>query len=255
MNKLLDNANTQEIKLPKFNNDYGDNFDGEKFPTNNTSKIDKRNQFYKKLQNNQFAIISSCALVAIIIIGTVVVSLSSSKLEKKEETTISSSIFTSKEEKKHTTPINNEYSNKDNQPKHFYTEESTTQAPSTAIDTTMQPTTQVTEIETTNSPTVSFEVEATTYIEKTLSVDDISLIKTDDNLFICTANGTFDGYSDEELLSFVSISTTFGSPIISSPSLNGSNFSFYINLSNECDGELCIHIGNYDYYQTIKSMK
>lgn len=259
MNKKPDKTATQEIHLPQSKTDYGDNFD--ESPLRNDTKRKKGKQgipFYKKISKKQLIIISSCVLVVIIVIGIVFVSLSSSKVEKKEETKISSLISTSKEEKKYTTSINNEYYNEDTQPKYLYTEESTTQAPSTEIVTTMQPTTQVTEtskqIETTDYPTVSFETEETTYIEKTLSVDDISLIKTDDNLFICTANGTFDGYSDEELLNFVSISSTFGAPIISSPSLNGSTFSFYISLSDECDGELCIHFGNYDYYQPISSM-
>lgn len=269
MSKRLDKADTQEIKLPKSNSDYGDNFNGEEFCTKKTRKNDKKNTsykipFYEKIPKNQLAIISSCILVVIIVIGIVVVSLSSQKVEKKDETTTSSSISTIKEEKKYTNPITNEHYNKDTQTKYTYIEEeeSTTQAPSTEIVTTMQPTTQVAEtskqIKTTVSPTVSFETEAetetATYMEKILSVDDISVIKTDDNLFICTANGTFNGYSNEELLNFVSISATSGTPIISSPSLNGSTFSFYISLSDECDGELCIHFGNYDYYQPISSM-
>ena len=270
MSKRLDKVDTQEIKLPKSNSDYGDNFNGEEFCTKNTRKNDKKNTsykipFYEKIPKNQLAIISSCILVVIIVIGIVVVSLSSQKVEKKDETTTSSSISTIKEEKKYTNPITNEHYNKDTQTKYTYIEEeeSTTQAPSTEIVTTMQPTTQVAEtskqIKTTVSPTVSFETEAetetATYMEKILSVDDISVIKTGDNVFFCTANGTFDGYSDEELLNLVSISATSGTPIISSPSLNGSTFSFYINLSDECDGELCIHFGNYDYYQPLSSMK
>lgn len=266
MSKRLDKVDTQEIKLPKSNSDYGDNFNGEEFCTKNTRKNDKKNTsykipFYEKITKNQLAIISSCILVVIIVIGIVVVSLSSQKVEKKDETTTSSSISTIKEEKKYTNPITNEHYNKDTQTKYTYIEEeNTTQAPSTEIVTTIQPTTQVAEtskqIETAVSPTVSFETEteAATCMEKILSVDDISVIKTDDNLFICTANGTFDGYSDEELLNLVSISSTSGAPIISSPSLNGSTFSFYIGLSDECDGELCIHFGNYDYYQPISSM-
>lgn len=271
MSKRLDKVDTQEIKLPKSNSDYGDNFNGEEFCTKNTRKNDKKNTsykipFYEKIPKNQLAIISSCILVVIIVIGIVVVSLSSQKVEKKDETTTSSSISTIKEEKKYTNPITNEHYNKDTQTKYTYIEEeeSTTQAPSTEIVTTIQPTTQVAktskQIETTVSPTVSFETETetetktATYMEKILSVDDISVIKTDDNLFICTANGTFDGYSDEELLNLVSISATSGTPIISSPSINGSTFSFYIGLSDECDGELCIHFGNYDYYQPISSM-
>lgn len=263
MNKKPDKTATQEIHLPQSKTDYGDNFD--ESPLRNDTKRKKGKQgipFYKKISKKQLIIISSCVLVVIIVIVIVIaivfVSLSSSKVEKKEETKISSLISTSKEEKKYTTSINNKYYNEDTQPKYLYTEESTTQAPSTEIATTIQPTTQVTEtskqIETTDSSTVSFETEATTYTEKILSVDDISLIKTDDNLIICTVNGIFDGYSDEELLNFVSISSTFGTPIISSPSLNGSTFSFYISLSDECDGELCIHFGNYDYYQPISSM-
>ena len=261
MNKKPDKTATQEIYLPQSRTDYGDNFD--ESPLRNDTKRKKgkpKLAFYKKISKKQLIIISSCVLVVIIVIGIIVISLSSSKVEKKQETTISSTTSTIKEEKKYTTSINNNYYNEDSQSKYSYTEGSTTQAPSTEIATTMQPTTQVTEtskqIETTDPPTVSFETEAqtATYMEKILSVDDISVIKTDDNLFICTANGTFDGYSDEELLNLVSISSTSGAPIISSPSLNDSTFSFYIGLSDECDGELCIHFGNYDYYQPISSM-
>ena len=259
MNKKPDKTATQEIYLPQSRTDYGDNFDESPLRNDTKRKKDKpKLAFYKKISKKQLIIISSCVLVVIIVIGIIVVSLSSSKVEKKQETTISSTTSTIKEEKKYTTSINNNYYNEDSQSKYSYTEGSTTQTPSTEIATTMQPTTQVKEtskqIETAVSPTVSFETETATYMKKILSVDDISVIKTDDNLFICTANGTFDGYSDEELLNLVSISATSGTPIISSPNLNGSTFSFYINLSDECDGELCIHFGNYDYYQPISLM-
>ena len=47
MSKRLDKVDTQEIKLPKSNSDYGDNFNGEEYCTKNTRKNDKKNTSYK----------------------------------------------------------------------------------------------------------------------------------------------------------------------------------------------------------------
>lgn len=42
MSKRLDKVDTQEIKLPKSNSDYGDNFNGEEFCTKTRGKMIKK---------------------------------------------------------------------------------------------------------------------------------------------------------------------------------------------------------------------
>lgn len=42
MSKRLDKVDTQEIKLPKSNSDYGDNFNGEEFCTKTHGKMIKK---------------------------------------------------------------------------------------------------------------------------------------------------------------------------------------------------------------------
>ena len=89
-----DKEDTQEIKLPKSRNDYGDNFESscsnEEDKTKNCFKITKMDK--KKL----IILISSIIAILVIVIITVVVVISNSSLEQNPQSTTSLTNITQK---------------------------------------------------------------------------------------------------------------------------------------------------------------
>lgn len=250
-----DKEDTQEIKLPKSRNDYGDNFESscinEEDKTKNCFKITKMDK------NKLIILISSIIAILVIVIITVVVVISNSSLEQNPQSTTSLTNITQKtptnvhttasnytEETKIYTTITEESTSKE-------TKESTTAISSTEPITTIQEETNITEDPSiTTEPT---ETEEKTSVEKYISVSDIVVLKTNDGIFIPKITGNFVGYTPDELLNEVTVKTSSGTPELSHPHLeNGNSFTFNMNLE-DCNGELHIHIDTYDFYQNIDS--
>lgn len=248
-----DKEDTQEIKLPKSRNDYGDNFESscinEEDKTKNCFKITKMDK--KKL----IILISSIIAILVIVIVTVVVAISNSSLEQNSQsttlptssikiapTTVPTTVPNYTEETEIYTTITEESTSKE-------TKESTT-----AISTTesVNPTLEENNV-TEESSTINEPSEEETSAEKVLSVSDIVVLKTNDGIFIPKITGNFVGYTPDELLNEVTVKTSSGTPELSHPHLeNGNSFTFNMNLE-DCNGELHIHIDTYDFYQNIDS--
>lgn len=255
-----DKEDTQEIKLPKSRDDYGDNFNS---PCSNVE--DKTKNCFKitKTDKKKLIILISSIItifVIIIIIITVAVGISNSSLEQNfQSTTTTLTNITQKTPTNvpNTTTISN-YS-KETQMYNTIAEESTskeTKEPTTAIPTTEPITTVQEETNITEEPSITTEpteTEEETSVEKSISVSDILVFKTDDGIFVPKISGSFIGYSPEELLNEVTVTTSSGTPTLSYPHIENSNsFTFNLNLE-DCTGELHIHIDTYDFYQSIDS--
>lgn len=252
-----DKEDTQEIKLPKSRNDYGDNFESscinEEDKTKNCFKITKMDK------KNLIILISSfiAILIIVIIIVTVALGVSNSSLEQSSQsttlptnntkiapTTIPTTVPNYTEETEIYTTITEESTSKE-------TKESTTVISSTEPITTVQEETNITEEPSvTEEPT---ETEEETSVEKYISVSDILVFKTDNGIFVSKITGSFVGYTPDELLNEVTVTTSSGTPTLSYPLLENTNsFTFNINLE-DCTGELHIHVDSYDFYQNIDS--
>lgn len=248
-----DKEDTQEIKLPKSRNDYGDNFESscinEEDKTKNCFKITKMDK--KKL----IILISSIIAILVIVIVTVVVAISNSSLEQNSQsttlptssikiapTTVPTTVPNYTEETEIYTTITEESTSKE-------TKESTT---ATSTTESVNPTLEENNV-TEESSTINEPSEEETSSEKVLSVSDIVVLKTNDGIFIPKITGNFVGYTPDELLNEVTVKTSSGTPELSHPNLeNGNSFTFNMNLEN-CNGELHIHIDTYDFYQSIDS--
>lgn len=257
--KRPDKEDTQEIKLPKSRDDYGDNFENSyKFEDNVKNKT-KSSKIKKEGKKNLIILISSIIVSLIIVIIIVCMAISNSSLKQNVKNTTSTTSSTTKTP---TTVPNttSSYTNlEETEVTTTITEESTakgTNEPTTAIFTTEPVATTQEETDVTEETFVTNETSITeedTYTEKTLSVSDILVLKTDDGLFIPKITGRFIGYTPEELLNEVTVTTSSGTPKLSLPHLEKYNsFTFNMNLK-DCNGELHIHIGSYDFYQDISS--
>lgn len=248
-----DKEETQEIKLPKSKIDYGDNFEN----SCNNEKAKNSFKITKMDKKNLIILISSIMATFVILIITVTIAISNSNLRQTSQTTAlpmsspkvlpatvppTTSNYTEETEKY--TTITEESTSKE-------TKESTTAISSTEPITTIQEETKITE-----EPTItteSNEIEEETSVAKSISVSDILVFKTDDGIFATKIIGSFIGYSPEELLNEVTVTTSSGAPTLSYPLLENTNsFTFNINLE-DCNGELHIHIDTYDFYQSIDS--
>lgn len=255
-----DLENTQEINIPKSKYDYGDDFDSSYQEKSFREKNSYMSLFKKKFDKRKILIISICSvfiLILILVICYVIFSTnqnqnteSISTTSKKVEYTQNSTNFT--KETKTDEIIENTYI--------------TTLSPETTVESTTQPeitTIPITTIEETTifetEPTTILEEtttesnESTTTIQKFIHVSDILVVKIDDSLFIPKITGTFTGYSPEEILEKVTVTTSSGTPQVSQPYLNDSNsFTFNLNLDG-CEGELHINLDTFNFYQDISS--
>ncbi len=250
-----DKEDTQEIKLPKSRNDYGDNFESscsnEEYKTKNCFKITKMDK------KNLIILISSIMATFVILIITVTIAISNSNLRQTSQTTAlpmsspkvlpatvppTTSNYTEETEKY--TTITEESTSKE-------TKESTTAISTTeSVNLTLEENNVTEESSITTEPT---ETEEETSVKKFISVSDILVFKTDDGIFVSKITGNFVGYSPEELLNEVTVTTSSGTPKLSLPYIDGNNsFTFNIDLE-DCEGELHIHIDTYDFYQSIDS--
>lgn len=255
--KRPDKEDTQEIKLPKSRDDYGDNFENSCKFEDNVRNQTKSSKIKKMDKKNLIILISSIitVLIIVIIIICIAISISSSKQSTqsttptisstaKSPTTVPNTTSSYLEETEIPTTITEESTAKE-------TDEPTTDISTTApVVTTQEETDAIEETTVTNETSIT---EEDTYTEKTLSVSDILVLKTDDGLFIPKITGSFIGYTPDELLNEVTVITSSGTPELSLPHLeNDNSFTFNMNLK-DCNGELHIHIDSYDFYQDISS--
>lgn len=254
-----DLENTQEIKIPKSKNDYGDGFNRYHEYKKNTKR--KKNNFKQIIQNNRNVLIILIPLILILLIVIISCCISFST---NNDSTIQKNLITSD----YIETSNIVYSSKQIKNTDFVVtpteiitvEENTTENVTTINPNTSMPisTIEETTIVETNPTTILEEPtteinENTTTIEKHIQVSDILVAKVDNSLFVPKITGTFTGYSPEEILEKVTVTTTTGTPQISHPNLNNEkSFTFNLNLDG-CEGELHIHLDSFDFYQDISS--
>lgn len=243
--KNTDKEVTQEIILPK--SYYGDDFEN--------SQINKSNKV--SITKNQILIttITLCTTIFIILIITIVstFTLDVKVQNETKQTTVVTNIPST---------IPNISSNNEYVPT---TKPNTTIEVSTVLPTTQETTISESTEQITTNQIQTEPIEETT-IEKTeesnsqdftqdkyLSVLDISVSKSNNNMLIAKITGNFTGYSSEELLNKVNVLTSTGTPYISLPNIENNNyFTFNLNL-DECTGELHINLDTYNFYQSIES--
>ena len=255
-----DLENTQEIKIPKSTYDYGDGFNSSYEENSSKEKNSASISFLKKIDKRKILIISVCSiaiLVITVVICCIIVSISGnqnteniSTTSKKVEYTQNSTNFTKEtqnydiSEDTDITTISTETTAEPT------TEPETTTVPNTTVEET---TIAETEITTILEEITTENEEITTQTKKSMQVHDIIVAKIDDSLFVPKITGTFNGYSPEELLKKVTVTTSSGTPKVSHPYFNDSNsFTFNLNLEG-CEGEIHIHLDTFDFYQDMSS--
>lgn len=255
--KRPDKEDTQEIKLPKSRDDYGDNFENSCKFEDNVKNQTQSSKIKKMTKKNLIILISS--IIAVLIIVIIIICITISNSSSKQSTQSTTPTISSAAKAPPTVPNTTSTYLEETEIPTTITEESTakeTDEPTTAISTTEPVATTQEETAVTEETIVTNETSITKgdiYTEKTLSVSDILVLKTDDGLFIPKITGSFIGYTPDELLNEVTVTTSSGTPELSLPHLeNGNSFTFNMNLK-DCNGELHIHIDSYDFYQDISS--
>lgn len=262
MNKKADKFDTQEIKITKTLDDYGDNFDNFDNFTEKKSNINNSKEFYKRKKSTiifSIVIIAFSCFALYIALSNYIPSSDNSKKILKDSKQYFSTTTTSY--KNNTLDeFNKKVISKNNDKVYTYCETTTLNTTKVSQSVTETLTSNQGEFETEKilPATINKKVETTSQIISTLpskvfEIEDITAVKDQDKIVNINVSGKFMGYSEDEILSQISINTSTGSPTVFSPILkDDNNFSFNINIE-KCTGQLEITSQNFYFYQSIES--
>lgn len=262
MNKKADKFDTQEIKIAKTLDDYGDNFDNFDNFTEKKSNINNSKEFYKRKKSTiifSIVIIAFSCFALYIALSNYIPSSDNSKKILKDSKQYFSTTTTSYKDKT-LDEFNKKVISKNNDKVYTYCETTTLNTTKVSQSVTKTLTSNQGEFETEKilPTTINKKVETTSQIISTLpskvfEIEDITAVKDQDKIVNINVSGKFMGYSEDEILSQISINTSTGSPTVFSPILkDDNNFSFNINIKN-CTGQLEITSQNFYFYQSIES--
>lgn len=245
---------TQELKLPNSDKKYGDDFEYD-CSTEKNFKL-------KNLDKLQVILVSLIAIIVIIILCIIFFKITSSTnttTKFKNVTSATNSLETQPQSNSLVTEPSITTEKLLENITEVETEmETETETEKTNVPTEGTTTPLITEPctdEPSNNPIDSTSITEpnSVDIQKNISVSDISVTRLNITTFTAIISGEFIGYSEEELLAIITVNTTTGTPQVERPYFSDSN-SFTLNLNLEdCEGELHIHIDNYDFYQSISS--
>lgn len=262
MNKKADKFDTQEIKIAKTLDDYGDNFDNFDNFTEKKSNINNSKEFYKRKKSTiifSIVIIAFSCFALYIALSNYIPSSDNSKKILKDSRQYFSTTTTSYKNKT-LDEFNKKVISKNNDKVYTYCETTTLNTTNVSQSVTETLTSNQGEFETEKilPTTINKKFETTSQIISTLpskvfEIEDITAVKDQDKIVNINVSGKFMGYSGDEILSQISINTSTGSPTVFSPILkDDNNFSFNINIEN-CTGQLEITSQNFYFYQSIES--
>lgn len=262
MNKKADKFDTQEIKIAKTLDDYGDNFDNFDNFTEKKSNINNSKEFYKRKKSTiifSIVIIAFSCFALYIALSNYIPSSDNSKKILKDSKQYFSTTTTSYKDKT-LDEFNKKVISKNNDKVYTYCETTTLNTTKGSQSFTETLTSNQGEFETEKilPTTINKKVETTSQIISTLpskvfEIEDITAVKDQDKIVNINVSGKFMGYSEDEILSQISINTSTGSPTVFSPILkDDNNFSFNINIE-KCTGQLEITSQNFYFYQSIES--
>ncbi len=249
-----DLEDTQKIVIPKDSMDYGDDY---VVNINKNSNIDSNKERQSKTKDNFFlkrnVIIISCVAFFVILIIVILTIIFSNNSENKVNTNlntnnISFSIPTTVPTTKKINTVIESVTEDE------YIAENTTESiePTTIENTTgTKPEETTSSIVETEEPSIT--QETTLKDEKVFSVDNIMVLKNENENYIVKIFGSFSGYSPDELLTKVSVTTSTGIPSISNPNLEGDVFTFELVL-NGCEGDLKIHADMFNYFNKVENL-
>ena len=254
---------TQEIKIPKSKYDYRDGFDY--LPDTSNAKKEDTPANTKNINFNKRALMSIfiCLISIFVVIVVAYFVILFTPLNEKTQ-----NVSTTSQKLEYTTSLNTQASTSKIQS----TTSSDTQTFTQNTTTSISPTTteqEITETPTTTEETTIIQTDPTTIIQepvtevtqeptiinKSMQVSDISVQKTESSLFISTISGNFSGYLPEELVEYLTVTTTYGIPKITSYYFSDSSTLTVISNLEECSGQLHICLDNFNFYQDMSSFQ
>ena len=250
-----DLADTQKIVIPKDSMDYGDDY---VVNINANSSSDILSKERRSIPKDDFflkrsVIIISCVVFLVILIIVILTIIFSNNSENKVNTNlntnnISFSIPTTVPTTKKINTVIESVTEDE------YIAENTAES---IEPTTIENTTGTKPEETTSSTVETEETsktqETTSKDEKVFSVDNIMVLKNGNENYIVKILGSFSGYSPDELLAKVSVTTSSGIPSISNPNLEEDVFNFELVL-NGCEGDLKIRADMFNYFNKVENL-